>query len=110
MGIRILKLLKYFSFRGSGNSFDLVDMETFLSGEDHLAVAGVQNLLVMPGQESPAGGLNSTEEIFFDYPDIKVEELDQDTISEDLEVSQFSEVYYDPSLGTEIELGVNDEI
>ena len=38
------------------------------------------------GQESPAGGLLSAEELFFDFPDRKVEELDQDTISEDLEV------------------------
>ena len=79
-------------------------MEILLAEENPLAVAEVQ--------ESPAGGLLSPEEFFFDYPVIKVEELDEDTISEDLEVSQFSEVYYDvlPSLGTEIELGVNDEI
>ena len=90
--------------RGSENSVDLLDMEILLAEEDPLDVAKVQDLLVMPGQESPAESLLSAEELFFDYPDIKLEE--PDTISEDLEVSQLIEVYQDvlPSLGPEIEI------
>ena len=78
-------------------------MEILMAEEDPLAVAEVQDLLVMPGQEDPAGGLLSAEELFSDYPDIKLEELD--TISEDLEVSQHIEAYFDglPSLGPEME-------
>ena len=78
-----------------------------MAEEDPLAVAEVQDLLVMPGQEDPAGGLLSAEELFSDYPDIKLEELD--TISEDLEVSQLFEVHCDvpPYLGPELEITNN---
>ena len=72
-------------------------MEFLLPEEDLLSVAVVQDLLVTPGDP---------EEIFWDYPDIKLEELDTDTMSGDLEVSQFIEVYYEvlPFLGSEIEI------
>ena len=84
--------------RSSKNSVDLVDMEFFLAEEEPLPVAEVQ--------ESPDVGLVSPEDFLFDYPDIKLEELDTDTIMGDLEVDQFIEVYYDvlPSLGPKIEI------
>ena len=78
-----------------------------LAEEDPLAVAEFQDHLLMPDQGTPAGGLLSPEELFFDYQLIKVEELD--TISEDLEVSQLFEVHCDVPLylGPEIEINTS---
>ena len=71
-----------------------------LSAEDSLA--NVQQLppdvkmegFVVPGQDSPGESLLQTEELFFDYPDIKQEELTGDIVFGPSELDQI-EVYCD---------------
>ena len=85
----------------------MVDREILLT-EDSLA--NVQELdfkfddLLLAGQVTPGEDLLQAEEIFLDYPDFKLEELNSDTILGPSEVGQIIEVYSDvlPSQGMEI--------
>lgn len=91
-------MFQHISLRIPGASIDCVDKEVLLA-EDSLA--NVQQLpdvkldgFVLPDQDSPGETLLQTEELFFDYPDFKQEELTGEIVFGPSELDQI-EVYCD---------------